>query len=344
MNPSRHLFAIPVVFFAAITAAACSSSSNPATGNGSGTGTGGAAPQCTTLSECCAELPTGSVASCAAVVSANNGTNCESQLTIAQSDGFCKGGSSGTGTSHTSATTGTSNTAVSSATSGTTATGTPTGCNPKLPAGFVAATKTAAAATSCTASTLNTLVEDCFDLGPTGTANDAGNAMNCPTDVMGACGSCAITAYTAATWGPLLLIPETAAGTDLLYPFGDPGPCVAKLDPTNGPACKTAYEALVQCELASCVSNCPIASPTDTTGTNNLLGTFDQTSGTLTEPGCIENADNTACSTYAMTFETACATDLGDGSASTVFGKCGALGSNLDLEIGDVCGGADAGL
>jgi hypothetical protein len=77
----------------------------------------------------------------------------------------------------------------------------------------------------------------------------------------------------------------------------------------------------------------------DTAGTDAFVGAFDMTTGALTTPGCIQNADNTTCMTFATAFQTACGADEADGSATGVFAQCeGSTVTILQLIEGE-CGG-----
>ena len=126
-------------------------------------------------------------------------------------------------------------------------------------------------------------------------------------------------------------------------PYNNNAGCVAAEDPTQGPACQAALDALTQCELAACVSHCPA---TDA-GTAELVGTFDST-GNLTTPGCIENALNgTTCQTYVDAVNTVCASEVNDAGTGAL-DTCNALAqfqtiADVETYFGVVCGGLGSG-
>ncbi len=165
------------------------------------------------------------------------------------------------------------------------------------------------------------------------------------------CAQCLFTPAGASAWGAFLdLRPLTAVGATTttildLYNFGG---CVALVDPSPaGKACGTALDELTQCELASCLPSCPITSTQDVAGTDALVGS-------TTSVGCLGNADNTVCVTYANAANTACANATNDAGTGAI-DRCNAIltaanaatvsaPAGLEQYLGLFCGGADAGL
>jgi len=357
---AKLLLALPVVFAASITAAACSSSSSPGT-VGSGVDSGTSGTECAALSACCTVLQStsgiasASIATCQSAAAAG-GTGCATTLTQIQVQGYCKGGnsasssggqtsSSGVGTSHSSSSNGTSSSSSS---------GSVTGCNPHpVTASSVAAHPVPAAA--CTASENSAIVNDCFfgtsdaSIAPCQAAIDMGDAG------FNACGNCLLTPSSGGStpdWGAFVAIfPPTATGasaTTELDLFNLAG-CVARVDSSSaGTKCASDLEMLNDCEFQSCVAFCPVSnSQTDTVGLDNLLGT-------ASAAGCLGNADQSVCASFVTAINTDCAAETNDAGTGAI-DKCNTVltaaqaasassPTGLAQYVGVMCGGADAGI
>ncbi len=353
MNLSRPLIAVSLAFVAAVTAQACSSSTSPANT--------GASPNCTTLAACCPSVGANQAA-CLSAVAAANDTVCQTDLATFRANNYCtasnSGSGSGTGTNPTdggpnpgSSTGSGSHSGTSGSRTGTgSGTGIPASCSPHpLPTGWTPTTPTAAAAV-CTAMQ-NVGAADCFVA-----QDDAGiglclTAVENPDGGLDPCGQCVFSQATASAWGAFVeikaptAIGATATTTLDLFNFGG---CVALADKTAaGTACANALNQLNECEQASCLANCPVTSNTDTAGQNAIFGT-------TSSPGCLSDADNMVCLTYANTVNTACAAETNDAGTGAI-DKCNTLitaanasttpatAAGLENYMGLFCGGADAG-
>jgi len=160
-----------------------------------------------------------------------------------------------------------------------------------------------------------------------------------------------LTLETSTAWGGFIAVESpTAVGatTTTEIDLFNPGGCVARVDTSaTGQACAKAYNELQECEFASCVPYCPVASQSDQAGEDALLG-----SGTSN--GCLGDADTAICATYVTAVQTACATESND-AGTGAFDKCenlisdastatGALPLAFEQYLGLLCGGYDAGL
>jgi len=295
------------------------------TGTGPGTGTGtGSDTACTLLAECCAQMPPGSSATaCEEVVAMGLSSSCSSELSAYESTDACGGIGPGTGTgtgtgNHTGTTTqtGTNTGTISSSTS--------TGpvCTPHaLPTNFQFRSigLESGACTSVQDEGINT----CLSMG-----------TSCSTYDTGTCGTCVFNSFTNNSWGPFAFITASGAGAVQL-PFYNTAGCVLKVNPT-ATACATAINQAFECEIEACLAYCPVASSTDTTGEDALLGTS-------TTTGCLGDADTGVCASYISAENTECAAFQTDAGAE---GRCDALMGATDVGpyIALFCGGEDAGI
>jgi hypothetical protein len=163
------------------------------------------------------------------------------------------------------------------ATTGTatgTATGTGTGstCQPGSLSSFAPVYKQPAGpyTGACTTAQLANFVRDCF-ASSTATKNkcDSWLADEVP------CASC-LAAPASSTSGAPLLIPENGATTVV-----DEGACIALADPASL-MCAQVTEYAFQCELAACVTFCPISALADASTNVALTHCF----GGAWEAGC----------------------------------------------------------
>ncbi len=197
--------------------------------------------------------------------------------------------------------------------------------------------KTYGPSTACTPTTLAAVIDGCF--GSAATQATCGAAEGVAANK--SCFQCFLADSSSSKWAPILFIADPP--NNPAYPYNNSAGCVAAEDPTQGPACQAALDALTQCELAACVSHCPA---TDA-GTAELVGTFDST-GNLTTPGCIENALNgTTCQTYVDAVNTVCASEVNNAGTGAL-DTCNALAqfktiADVETYFGVVCGGLGSG-
>jgi len=368
MNLRRNLFALSVVFSAAVTAAACSSSSSTPSG-GNDASTGGTAAACTTLAACCGTggMPAATTTQCSGVATAGNATNCAATYSAAQTAGYCKTATtgSGTGTTGTGTGTGTGNPGTGTGTghpgtgtgtgttgSGTGTTGGTTCANPPTtapvgftpPTGIIGSGCTSAETTAlggCAVATTDAGQNACDTTLTAGAATDGG---------ANACGNCYLTFLIPgqpfpAKWGyELILGVEATAGDPTSAYEVNAGPnaggCVMAADPAKGTACGMDLMALNACEFAVCLPLCAI--PQSSTDFSSLQN-------------CTSAVDTGACASYLAKAKADCA---GESTATGTgpYDKCIAL-INQDINQGDaaptatsesaliglLCGGADAG-
>jgi hypothetical protein len=159
---------------------------------------------------------------------------------------------------------------------------------------------------------------------------------------------CAVTPSTASQWGGYLTVDAVGATPPTPLSFPNLGGCVLAAAATETGAaaattlaCGTALEEQQECELASCVPYCPVASASDTAGMDAILGT-------ASTNGCLTEADTLYCASYVAAANTYCANQLIDSGAGP-FGVCLGLYNStaagaLNEIFAAVCGGMDAGL
>ena len=318
-----------------------------ATMTGSGTGTSGTG--CAALASCCATQSGAAATACDQIVAAGVASTCSAELSVEEATGACTSVSPGSGTgTHPGSGTGThpgsgtgvgpgSGTGVGpgsgSGTGGSSGTGSgsgvdagsPVDCAPHaLPSGFTLRT-IGLAGGSCTAAQ-DEGISSCMGAGTTCSAYDVGS-----------CATCAFTEFTSSAWGPFAYVTAAGAG-GVTLPFYNFAGCITKLDPVGGAACARAVNQALECELASCLAYCPIASLSDTAGADALLGTS-------TTNGCLGDADSSVCAQYVDAENAAClplSTDAGTGPVNL----CNTLldASDEGPYIGLFCGGDDAGI
>jgi len=367
MNLSRSLFALPVVFIAAITAQACSSSSpsGSSSTSTSSTPTG----SCATLEACCPELPATSVSACQTIATANVTANCATNLMNAQAAGLCKAGS-GTGSSSTTSTVSTSGTTSGVTTSGTisgsksgsttAAGGSCTTPPTTLPAGFVPPTSVFSQANpgmGCTPAEA-TAYGTCQATPPTTDAgeNSCFNNLVVADGNFNNCGNCIFGTQVApgepipATFGYFIIggVYATLGDDTSIYGvnFGvNFGGCVIGADPVGGLKCGQDIMAQEACEFAVCLPLCAVTQAASMTqaGFNDFST-------------CVAAADKGACATYVTAQDTDCKALVNDAGTGP-YDKCANL-YNLDEGfvdggkptttteanlIGLICGGSDAG-
>jgi hypothetical protein len=189
---------------------------------------------------------------------------------------------------------------------------------------------------ACSAAQVQAFEAACVNSTATDTTCNTWQTDNIPDGDAGAgtpCGSCIFAPYNPPTAIPqgaayvtcdasIVTSPMTA--TCLFSPnvLG----CVQIIDPTNGPACAAADDALTQCEGWEC----------------NVCS--DVASGGPLDTACVTAADASNCSTFLTAAQTACAADFGDGGAGTPFTECQPGGGSSAAEeftfiIDQMCGG-----
>jgi hypothetical protein len=223
----------------------------------------------------------------------------------------------GYSTAHASGTIGYSSVGYSSAAAG---------CYPHALTAF-APTPDLPPSPTCT-STETTELGTCFTSTGDAGAAACDEALIGPSGVPDACYGCVLTPATGTAWGALIGIDAPTYVGSTTYTEVDTinlGACVAREDTSaGGQACAAALDELTECELASCLANCPIASGTDEAGMTALFG-----GGTAAEPGCMLDAQTTVCLTYVNMSNTACATETNDAGTGAL-DRCSALATEVE--------------
>ena len=157
---------------------------------------------------------------------------------------------------------------------------------------------------ACTTSQLEAVVSDCFASTAMSTdcnkwVDDAKNA---------ACVACALGPLTAATWAPVLYADD---GAELFLNLGG---CVALADPSQL-TCAEAFEYATECNVAACLTACPIPPSGSTTAFYGCLTAADEDGG--------------ACATYADKAVT-CTAALNPDASTSPASFCLGIGSSPD--------------
>ncbi len=141
-------------------------------------------------------------------------------------------------------------------------------------------------------------------------AADAG--PGCASLVSPSCGACLLTPSSGTSWGALLAIESptsVGASTKTTNVILNVAACVARTAGTQ--ACTDALTEVFSCSLQACVPYCPVASPSDTTGLNALIGYT---------TSCVQIAETTTCVAASNTATTACG-----GTNAVVYDACKTL-------------------
>ena len=175
---------------------------------------------------------------------------------------------------------------------------------------------------ACLAADITSFINACGDSG-SATACDTWQTNNVPGEDGGggtACGACIFKADNSG--GSFVSV--TPGGNGF---FGaNFGGCIQLLDPTNGPTCQPAYDAISDCEVSEC-GDCADAT---------------------TYATCASAVDASVCSTQSAAVQTACAADFADGGVAQQCDPGAATNpptSNptFQLVMSLICGTADGG-
>jgi len=193
--------------------------------------------------------------------------------------------------------------------------------------------------TACTAADIKAFEAACTDTTMTAAACNAWQMTNTAGADGGggtACGACIFGNYNPPmSYGQgagYVTCDSTVTTSMTAACFFSPNVigCVQLIDPTNGPKCAAADDALSQCEAWECnlCSDTNVAGPLDT--------------------ACIMAADAAQCAQYIAPAQSACAGPFGDGGAGTDIAKCDPSGGTNSSEdftfiIGLMCGGGTSG-
>ena len=196
---------------------------------------------------------------------------------------------------------------------------------------------------ACTAADLKAFETACTVAAATAATCNGWQASNLPGSDGGpggtTCGNCIFGPYNPPTnfgQGAAYVtcdstVPTSSTTSVCLFSPNVIG-CVQLIDPTNGPACAAADDALSQCDAWEC----------------NLCS--DTASGGPLDQACVTAVNAAQCATFLTKAQSACATDFGDGGAGTAFSKCSPSGGTNQSEdfsfiIAQMCGGGttDAG-
>jgi hypothetical protein len=265
-------------------------------------------------------------AGCSSSSSGNGGTGGKEGGT-ASSSGSSSGASSSSGSSSGGATdSGHKEGSASSSSGSSSGSGDDSGGTSTCPYGTAFTPGTYPASTehsgACLAADITSFLAACGDSGNS-TACGNWQTANVPNGDAGAGTACGACIFKDDNSGASF-VSVTPGGHGFFGP--NYGGCIQLLDPTNGPACQPAYDAVDDCEVSEC-GDC---------------------ADSTTYATCASAVDASVCSTQSAAVKTACAADFADGGTAQQCDPGAATNpptSNptFQLIISLICGTADGG-